>query len=430
MAKFTKIYYRNEEITTIKQLFDVEKIKDVSIKDFLDIKDPFSEVKNRDAIFAALTEQQLKNLNIATSSDVKEDTPIKPPAVFWIQKDKVTLDLITANSKFVKQEDFNAFLSEAQKDLIESRDYIKSEVVKSYPECTVWIWSKSIETNPANNQVSGSIINITDFIQDLRINLAETGGNFQISLPFIPAIENLINIDGIYNKNEGWNINKQNESKIIQQDGTVERIYNETFHTTKSKSQNQNDLNSVRNIDLGSVAFSVNDIVFIKFERLEIEHNQYVSDFFVDRSALNNEVFDMIGLIDTVSTNSSLNDISISISGRDCMKLILDDGTFFFEQSYTDPDAENGVFMNIDEVHGDKTATSNNLMSGKYRALGRNIITGLITEFNLPSARTIENALDYIIKILANIEICPDSVFEAYGPKRTRFRKETTKPKK
>jgi hypothetical protein len=48
----------------------------------------------------------------------------------------------------------------------------------------------------------------------------------------------------------------------------------------------------------------------------------------------------------------------------------------------------------------------------------------------LPTARTIENVVDLLIKTLANIEICPDEIFEPYGDKRTKFRKEKVKQKK
>jgi hypothetical protein len=111
------------------------------------------------------------------------------------------------------------------------------------------------------------------------------------------------------------------------------------------------------------------------------------------------------------------------------MKLILDDGVFFFANSYTNPNADSGVFMNIDETHGDRISTTNNLLSGKYGPTFRVLNdTGIIMQMFLPSARVIANALDFIIKMLANIEICPDDLFEAYGPKRTRFKKEAIKP--
>jgi hypothetical protein len=453
MAKFTKIYYRNAELSSIKSLFDSEKIKDISINDFLETKDPNTEIKNRDALFTAYTEQQKKDLNLNSSSDIKEDTPIYPPAVLWVQKDKTTLDLITSESKFIKKEDFDSFLSMAQKNLVENRDYVKSQAIKSYPECTLWIWSKSIERKlTSNNSIYGVILNLTDYIQDLRTNVTETGGNFQITIPFVPMVGNVGQIGenviaGQRSIPGGWSIDKTNENKIIKEDGTVERVYNEEIHTSGVLGVNKvalkNDSpysldnlfysvdNSLRKIDIGTAGLSVNDIVFIKFERLALEHNQYINDLYVDPSALNNEVFDMIGLIDSVTTNTNnTNDISITITGRDCMKLILDDGSFFFPNSYADPNAKGGIFKNIDENRGDKMNTFNNLKRTENGSAGRFIVTGMIMPMFLPTARTIENVVDLLIKTLANIEICPDEIFEPYGDKRTKFRKEKVKQKK
>lgn len=446
MAKFTKIYYRNAELSSIKALFESEKIKDISINDFLDTKDPNTEIKNRDALFTAYTEQQKKDLNLNSSSDIKEDTPIYPPAVLWIQRDKTTLDLITSESRFIKKEDFDSFLSMAQKNLVENRDYVKSQAIKSYPECTLWVWSKSIERKLTNtDSIRGVILNLTDFIQDLRTNLTETGGNFQITLPFIPMVGNIGEIGeniiaGQRSIPGGWGIDKTNENKIINEDGSVERVYNEELHTSGLLNinivSNKNDSpysldNSLRKIDVGTVGLNVNDIVFIKYERLAVEHNQYINDLYVDPSALNNEVFDMIGLIDSVTRNTSnANDVSITVTGRDCMKLILDDGSFFFPNSYSDPNAKGGIFKNIDENRGDGINTFNNLKRTENGSAGRFIVTGMIMPMFLPTARTIENVVSLLIKTLANIEICPDELFEPYGDKRTKFRKEKVKQKK
>jgi|GEM_PF-5100165 len=437
MAKYNKIHYRDNEIKTIKQLFDAEKIVDITADDFLNEADPHTQIKNRDALFAAYTEQQKKDLGLNTSDDIKEDTQIYPPATLWVTIDKTTTNLITVESEFIQNKDFDAFLSEAQKSLINNTDYITSNVAKTYPEVTVWVWSKSFERSKVQaDRIGGTIVNITDFIQDLKINVSESGGNFDFVIPPIPMRPQVMKNE---NANDaalqgGWQIDTTNQNKIIKDDGLIERVFKaDEIHQNianiySGQSFGSTD-NSIRSINIGTVGFSVNDIVFIKFERLKVERNIYINDLYVDPEALNGEVFDMIGLIDSIDVSTDINDVSISISGRDCMKLILDDGTFFFVNSYANPNSQSGVFKNVDENHGDGLNAYGSKYPIQQGSASRFILTGVIEGWWNPTARTISNVLDFLIKTLANIEICPDDLFESYGDKRTRFKKEKVKKK-
>lgn len=438
MPKYVKIYYRDPDLDTVKKLFDVEKVVDLTIADFLDMKDPYTSKKNRDALFMAYTEQQVKDLGLGSSADISETTKIYPPATLYIQTDKATLNVITNESVFTQTKDYDAFLSEQMKSLVNSRDYVKSNVTKSYPEATLWIWSKSFEASTWSfGSVGGTILNMSDFIEDMRITTAETGGSFQIQLPMIPvkSLSTEVKADGTSSDETIWRIDTSNQKKYENEEGNTERVFKESIHLTEAVSvnagtANTSDQNQMRRMNIGPVAFSVNDIVFIKFERLKLESNLYVDDLYVDPHALNNEVFDMIGLIDSVVTSTDSGDVSITISGKDCIKMLIDDGSFFFANSYSDPKAQKGIFQNIDENRGDGINTFNNLTRTDNGSAGRFIATGMIMPFFIPSARTIENVLDLLIKTLANIEICPDELFEPYGDKRTRFKKETKKQKK
>lgn len=426
MAKFTKIYYTQSFITTIKQLFDVQKIVNLKVEDFLNQKDPYGEVTNRDALFEAYTEQQKTDLGLSTSSDIKEETPIYPPAVLYIPIDNATVNVIKNESQFVQNVDFDFFLSEAQKNIVNSNDYIKPTVIKSYPEISVWMWCKSVEPQQSySTHIQGSIINITDFIEDLKISVSETGGNFQITTPIIPAI---------FSQNSADNLKKSStvrfdvsKSKTYNNTGINEKVVTIGLHdgisSIASPISNIN-LQRERVLNMAHVGMNVNDIVFIKFERLKVETNQFVNDLYVDPAALNNEVFDLIGLIDSIDVQTDSGNITNSISGRDLMKLIIDDGTFFFPNSFSDPDAQKGVFQNIDESKGDGVSAFNNLIRTEGGSAGRFIETGLIMPFFIPSARTVGNIASLLVKTLSNIEICPDSLFDYYGDKRTMYKKE------
>lgn len=437
MAKYIRIYYRDTEINSIKDLLDEEKIVNLKISDFLEAKDPYSERKNRDALFAAYTEQQKQDLGLSSSKDISEGTKIYPPAVLYAPVDNATIDIIKSDSKFIKTEDYDAFLDEEIKRIVNAGDYKKEDTVKSYPKANVWYWSKSIEGDYEvySDTIDGRIMNISDFLENLDFSVSETGGSFTITIPLIPATEKVYLYQDGTNQMNMWDIDTYHEKKYTNENGETERVYTETIHeeeygVTVAVSKKTGELIHPRFIpyerrkNFQLVSMNVNDIVFIKCERLQSETNEHVKDLFVDPAGLEGEIFDMIGLIDSVTIDTDNSDVNIVIQGRDLMKLILDDGTFFYPNSYSDPNAQSGVFINIDEDKGDGSSTLNKFFESGANSAARFVSTGIIMPWFNPKARTIENVLDVLIKTLANIQICPDNLFEAYGDKRTRFIKE------
>lgn len=437
MSSYIKIYYRDSDIKTVKALFDAEKIVNIKADEFLDQKSPYNDTKNRDALFGAYTEQQKKDLGLSSAADIKESTNIYPPAILYVTLDKATKDIIKQESVLVEDKKYTAFLDEQMKNIINSADYVKSWAKKGYPNATLFVWSKAgidpkTQAGYTETDVIGKIYNFTDFIEDMRITVAETGGSFQITLPHIPAHdqsyanENRLDIQRL-----SWEFDTSLEKKYTNKSGDTERVYKTKVDSRQVTVGSTNDFR-IRDKTLPTMLLNVNDIVFIKYERLKIENSGLVNDLTVDPKALNGEVFDMIGLIDSIETSSDPTGQSITISGKDLMKLIIDDGSYFFMNSYSNPKADGGLFANVDESHGDKQNTANKLMNGSGMTGSRFMVIGNIADMSpsLPDARTIGNVVDVVIRMLANIEICPDSLFEAYGDKRTRFRKETVKEKK
>lgn len=433
MANYTRIYFRDSTITTVKQLFDKEKIVNISVQDFLNVQDPNSENKNRDILFTAYTEQQKRDLGLNSSNDIQEGTLIYPPATLYAPLDKVTTNLIKNESRFIKNEDYDAFLANEQKKIVGGVDYVTSDVIKSYPIANVWIWCKSLDESNSDS-IIGKVINVTDFLENLSTNVSETGGNFSIDLPLIPAKETLLKgLRSNENQSGRWDFDLSNSS-TYNTNGITERVFKESIHqdeeTVEIGSLNEIKFTpSLRRDNFPMLAVAVNDIVFIKFERLRNESNEQVKDLYVDPRGFVNEVFDMIGLVDSVKADTNYQTTTIKIQGRDLMKLILDDGSFFFPNSTSDPNAQAGVFVNQDEEKGDGSNTTNkfqSILKGSVDSTSRFIGTGIITPWYNPQARNMESVIDTLIKTLANIQICPDSLFEPYGEKRTRFKKNKT----
>ncbi|HNQ20133.1 MAG TPA: hypothetical protein PKI46_03620, partial [Bacteroidales bacterium] len=270
---------------------------------------------------------------------------------------------------------------------------------------------------------------------------------FTITIPSIPAVKRLFSNPNDPNDIadfESWDFTDSQTQKYETENGT-ERVIRTTLDLDESeagviiqgRSKNSNIKRKYRYIpetrssNFPLLSLNTNDIVFLKFERLNLEENSPENGLLINNDKLPNEVFDLIGLIDNVTVEANNSEVNVTITGRDLTKLILDDGSFFFFNSYSAPQSQSGVFTNANENQGDGTSTLNKLLAGNVDSAGRFFGngsghgSGIIMPWFNPSARTIGSVLDVLIKQLANIQICPDSLFEYYGDRRTRFTKET-----
>ena len=134
-------------------------------------------------------------------------------------------------------------------------------------------------------------------------------------------------------------------------------------------------------------------------------------------------VYDMIGLVDEVKvvTNSQSSEAYVEITGRDLMKLLIEDGSFFFNPSTTsDP---SGVFANEQSYgkQGDirEADVMNNTYNNPINRLRR--VTGEIDIFANRINMDISYILKGVISQLANVEVVPGYVFETWGEDRTKY---------
>lgn len=419
MAQFVRIDYRDKRVTTIKDLLDQQKITSITAKDFLEVKNPTTGFKNRDELFLAYTAQQKKELGIKSSADISESTKIYPPAMLWVQTDKVQIDVIKYDSQFVKPEYSQSFISDQISKIINSSGYYKDEFTKIYPKCSVWVWVKTLEPNSKNpgksdsynmNVLNGRIINVSPFIQDVNIGVTDSGGNFSITLPFIPGTTLPLSDEdtGGYSKPAAYyNQHKLDVNEIMfLENGEV--VVDTTIF--KYGERRTNFLNMI---------MQSNDLVFIKFEKLAAEPENIIDELFVSERNLPNQYFDMIGLIDSVVQPTRPEDIGVNIQGRDMMKLLLDDGSFFFPNSYVSKDFEKNILIN--STGQSDGSNAQNILSERSNPEGRIVSDGMIQEFFQAGSRTINSALSTLIRTLSNIEVAPSSLFDFYGDKRSTF---------
>ena len=158
------------------------------------------------------------------------------------------------------------------------------------------------------SRVLNEVLSVTAHTIDFNINVAEDGGRFSFSLPAISAIwkDNKWKMINIQNFGQEQSLSKTN--LIFTSDLNI------LFNTYSIKSFSDLYYEKVLNPQ---------DLVFIKLD-----------EPFSQPTDLDFDDFDMIGAIDSIkpiiTQNENNIEAIIKISGRDLMKLFVEDGTYFY----------------------------------------------------------------------------------------------------
>lgn len=265
-----------------------------------------------------------------------------------------------------------------------------------HPEVTVWIWCRSLSpSSDDDGELTGSIFDLTPFIEKCSTNVSKNGGNWSISLP--PLVCQL-------DENNKWVISKENITQYETENETslegMGYVAQGAMHTVGEDEIGQAEIN--RNKFLFHNMIRSNDLIFIRFETLDIERDQRYEDsrrFFIDKSNLANRIYDMIGLVDsnTQSVNPNTNDVSTILVGRDLSKLFIEDGTYFYA-------LENS--QGILRLAGQSTAK--NILTQRL------ISDGAINFIGMYEYKSIDHIFKFIIQQLSNIKVVPNNLFSSY----------------
>lgn len=250
-------------------------------------------------------------------------------------------------------------------DVISAWDYIPEKGFKYYDvklAVQVLVFSK----------VKFKLLDITNFISNVTTNNnIGSGGNFTIQMNLVSQSE--LDSEASFQDN---NINVTGYQKAL----FLQSIFRE------------------------------NDLVFIRFEKLKAENISDEDGNKVkatketedkkEKKKIKGKYWDMIGLIDNTSINSTFNNIGISIVGRDLVKLLIEDYNFFIPVQ----------FGNTPETifgGGDTKIFKRLFSSGEYNL-----------EFT-KSYRSIENSIGFILSQLTNTQIlspaCIELLKKEYG---------------
>jgi hypothetical protein len=375
LAQYETYIHTDVSVTTIDDFLSARNSIAAAFKDnkqeLLDYDGDTGE-PNTSRILEKYTDEELEGYLETNNLEL-----LKPNTTLLIPKTQLNKELISISGidQFLEQSDFNGFFAKSLVQLLsdplyqqKDRDKIgDNEVLTTiYPEISVWIYIGALD----------SIINVSEFVMSCNISVGKEGGEFSITLPPIVELnsQDISNFEGsLYSSN---NINV----------GGISNSNNE-FYFHKYIQEN--------------------DIVFIKFEQLEIEQEERQQDFTISKSALSGQIYDMIGLVNSNSKSSAYgqNDVSINITGNDLMKLLIDDGSYFFPLLFT-VGAED-TFVNKQQ---DTKLIQRVWSTGNYNSLFAY------------SLRGIADTLQFIINQLANLGVVGEEVdlFSSYGDRRTK----------
>lgn len=352
-----------------------------------------SNLSNEKRILSSYTPEEKKEWAGGTSpSMIKKGSTIITPLNKFITERQ----LIYGKNQILIQKDFNAYFSEYQKILKDNDGYQKSSVLVSQINrglidaqiininVRVWIYSK----------VLGELIDISPLVSSCSTSKRADMGNFAVTLS--PTRKMVFDAEYQSSSNEKGVVNVFN---IFSNRGDLIPDYFEKY-------------------------IQYNDLVFIRFESLEMEKDEigYESGQVLRLSSLANptkepgdnpawyRVWDMIGFVDTISSsiNFGYTDKNITISGRDFMKLLIEDGAYFYPYKYMSGGENKSIWMGNED-------------SGVFK---RNVLTGVYDEyfFNY-ELKDIRGYLGFVINHLSNLGIIPDDVFSSYGERRSKLNK-------
>ncbi len=479
MSKILKISYNGEQGSSAKIEDVVQfifKIFEINSDQFLDFKG--SDKTNRELVFDHYSESEKIRHGFLdeNGNKLKDYTEVKPSMpcpymTFYIEAKYVTKSVILSNSnvltddftsKELTNEEFmddstfltNKFFYENVR-LIKpinkiTPDTARIDTRRQYLNPKVWIWCKALNENGQFN--NHSIFDLSPFVESINTSTSETGGQFSIQLL---NIEGFITVMSGFHVDGVWNPKKERYIKFVQgnkNNFVFRNVVNARFQfdenfdgSTKLANKQTVTNREIENVDLSETVdversfdecdtsissdfffkniISENDIIFITFRDDEDNVVEKVDDFFVGHDSLPGNDWDMIGLVDrnSMAVRYEDADLSVEVSGRDLMKLLIEDGSYFFANSFADEDVKS-IFDNIDLPNkGDGVNASNQVLKNGQKGANRLVMSGMIDMLFVPEARNVHFVMNLLMSTLSNMEVCNTRLFEYYGDKITKF---------
>lgn len=427
MAVLFPYTHLESDIKIIKDLFTSNYFRDtffknITVSEFLDIKTVIDstgkEISNRELIWNSYTKMQKSK--IKSSADVVESSPLNINTKIYIPQENLVRDLLYTQTENVLPTRYYCFIADKLKSLMSLPGYQKPYTLNGTSNrlrtqdvnFQVFLWSrnysnlvKSTVTDGTKDDsiLKGQWLNITPYVESLSTTVTETGGNFNIKLAPIICEK------------------KADNSGFQFSEGSIEEHAGKFVSISPIQSTQKGEL--VRNQIFFHNLISENDLIFIKYESLdfELQDRKKIKEKGIElpnsdlatqyESSKNNEekikqerIYDMMGMVDSIPLSSSFvgNDISVSVKGRDFVKTIIDDGSFFFPMEFA-----GGMFLTAGQADKKNSKLYN-----------RNLFDGKVQSLNIYFEKTIQQVVQFIITQLSNTGYVPTETFEGWGDKR------------
>lgn len=410
--EYVTITHRETELTTIGAILerrDHQLIVNWSAKELLDYIAPIEPVvevevgppediptpqSNKDRIFSKYhqhSNQTKLNQDRYDQGDY-EGVEINTGSKYLvphIYADRETL--FVADNNVTDTPSAKAFIGSALEELLRDPNYTQvgkldtgGQVKTVNPDVTVFMWIRSLSTT--GREVTGSWVDVSAYITSLETIVGKEGGSFNISLAPVICVED---------PKSGWIIDPS----------SVKGLEGSQYSAESSLNVSTSDGRLKRSRFFFHTAVGENDLVYIRFEKLKRDRDSQeglVKNFSLNSLSIPGNTYDMIGLVDgnPQEVDSRGNDVEINISGRDAMKLLIEDGSYFFPLQFA-----NGIFTRAGDTD-----------QKRGKLLRRSQFDGSITALNAYTERSIEFSLKFIFNQLSFTGLIPSIVFtQAYA---------------
>lgn len=437
MAEEKKIYlyHHDRTVKTLKDFMEKERIKFVTLDDLWN--------ENKDFIFSQMsladkTAYKESNGKFPESgSDLSSGMTLPCPCKLRVNPHGITAEVAISQTNFQENtDDFYSFENEQIQDVLNEAQ--SAFVDKSSPDVQIYAWSKALSfihkfqgTENKNNLYSQNFdawIDLSRFIISATTSVSGNGGSFTIRLPFL-------NIDSLGN----WSDSGEFAPYIKEKNFGKQVFESEKFLSGRENAffKREKTMMGQKSKDYFSTILASNDLLFISFKKEDvIDDPKNWNGILFDKDAeevISQTSFDMVALIDDVKVvHSGQAEASVEISGRDLMKLITDDGSFFFNPSVcSDPsfvfynyanDTAQGDLRDVSKITGNKSVLYNGDSDEEGKQYAINRLRGVANEIDIFRS-PLNNSIDFIIKgvisQLANIEVVPSSIFNKWSNKTT-----------
>lgn len=385
--------------------------------------------QNKELIWQQYTETDKKNEEASngkwptSANDLTVNSYLPAPCSLRINPSKITRELaISQINAQVNTEDYYAFADEKLQEVFQDEGYTISDNTKRSPTCSVIGWFKSlyyiglnVRKDPIYKQKFPEFSDLSRHIISLSTSVGANGGSFVMRLPIISMQGGaVVRVFDSGEEKLGGYLSKNDASYEYGDNG--EYYVKSSFDDIEGNYFNW--------------LISSNDLLFISFEKLDMELIRQTTDdiynsdtdTFEIGTKLAEGIYDMIGLVDEVKvvTNPQNSDGYVEVTGRDLMKLLIDDGSFFFSNANaTDPST---VFANENSSQQGDIKGANFLNENYNNPINRlRLIGGEIEIFKDRYYMEISYILKGVMSRLANVEIVPSYVFDSWGNERTKY---------